>query len=262
VRADVPADLLPTREAQDRQLEKKRMEVAVKKAAEDLGAQKSESELELRVKQIELDKAKRAIDDAEAVIEALDIRAPKDGIVVIGNHPWEDRKYHLGDSVQPGWPILTMPDLSLGMDVHSDLSDVDDGRVSVGMTGTCTLDAYPADPIACTVKQMTPVARSKGEQSLRRAFSVELSLAKADERMRPGMSVKVELARPGLANVVLVPRGAVVFPASSPGSSDKPQVRGANGALRDVALGPCDAQACAVDKGLAEGDTVAIGGGP
>jgi HlyD family secretion protein len=259
VRADVPADLLPTREAQERQLEKKRMEVAVKKAAEDLAAQKSESELELRVKEIDLDKAKRAIDDAEGVIAALDIRAPKGGIIVIGNHPWEDRKYHLGDSVQPGWPILTMPDLSLGMDVHSELSDVDDGRVSVGMTGTCTLDAYPADPIACTVKQLTPVARSKGEQSLRRAFSVELSLAKADERMRPGMSVKVELARPGLANVVLVPRGAVVFPA---GSDAKPQVRGANGALRDVALGPCDAQACAVDKGLAEGDTVAIGAGP
>ena len=61
------------------------------------------------------------------------------------------------------------------------------------MTGTCTLDAYPAEPIACTVKDLTPVARIEGEKSLRRAFAVTLTLASTKDKMRPGMSVKVEL---------------------------------------------------------------------
>ncbi len=254
VRADVPADLLAGREAQDRQLEEKRTAVAVKKAQEDYAAQKQAAELDLRVKKIDEDKAKRAIDAAATVIDALELKAPRAGVIVIDNHPWEGRKYHIGDTVQPGWPIVTMPDLGANMEVHSELSDVDDGRVSVGMTGTCTLDAYPGEPFACTVNQLTPVARTKGEQSLRRAFSVELALGKPDSRLRPGMSVKVELRRPGLEDVVLVPRGAVTF-------GKQTSVRLASGGARDVTLGPCDAQACAVDKGLVEGDVVVIGDG-
>jgi HlyD family secretion protein len=255
VLATVPDDLLAKRDFQERQLEEKRADVAVKKAQEDLRAQEQEAELDLRVKQIDMEKAKRAIDEADAVIDALSIKAPRDGIVVIGTHPWLGRKYQLGDSAQPGWAIVTMPDLGAGMQVHAELSDVDDGRIDVGMIGACTLDAYPAEAIPCTVTQLTPVARSKGEQSLRRAFAVELDLGKPDPRLRPGMSVKVELARPGIKDAVIVPRGAVVF------SDKQARVRMAGGALRDVTLGPCDAQNCAVDKGVVAGDRVVIGDG-
>ena len=255
VRADVPADLLPAREAQERQLEKKRMEVQVKKAEEDAIAQKQESELDLHVKQIELDKARRAIEASEKTIADLVLTAPKDGIVVIDDHPWEGRKFHLGDTVQPGMTIMSMPDMSQAMEVHSELSDVDDGRVAVGMTGTCTLDAYPATPIACTVTDLTPVARVKGEQSLRRAFAVKLALAASDgSRMHPNMSVKIELAKPPVKNVLVVPRGALVVDGKTT------RVRLPSG-LRDVTVGACDAQGCAVASGVAEGDTVVIGGG-
>jgi HlyD family secretion protein len=255
VLATVPDDLLAKRDFQERQLEEKRADVAVKKAQDDLRAQQQEAELDLRVKQIDMEKAKRAIDEADAVIDALSIKAPRDGIVVIGTHPWLGRKYQLCDSAQPGWAIVTMPDLGAGMQVHAELSDVDDGRIDVGMIGACTLDAYPAEAIPCTVTQLTPVARSKGEQSLRRAFAVELDLGKPDPRLRPGMSVKVELARPGIKDAVIVPRGAVVF------SDKQARVRMAGGALRDVTLGPCDAQNCAVDKGVVAGDRVVIGDG-
>jgi len=257
VLAAVPNDLLAKRDYQERQLEQKRAEIAVKKAKEDLDAQKQEAALDLNVKQIDLEKAKRAIEDADTMIDELELKAPRDGIVMIGTHPWEERKYRLGDSVQPGWSIVTMPDPSAGMIVHAELSDVDDGRVNVGMTGTCTLDAYPGEPAACTVTQLTPVARSKNEQSLRRAFSVELTLAKPDPRLRPGMSVKVELARPGIKDAVIVPRGAVVF--SDDGKQAR--VRVAGGALRDVGLGPCDEQSCVVEHGVNAGDQVVIGGG-
>jgi hypothetical protein len=37
------------------------------------------------------------------------------------------------------------------MVVRAELSDVDDGRVSFGMAGTCTLVAYPGEPLPCVV---------------------------------------------------------------------------------------------------------------
>ena len=243
VKADVPEDLVSKREFQERQLAKKQMEAEVKKAEGEYIAQGQEAKLDLEVKQIELDKAKRAIETAEKTINDLVLKAPKDGVVVIDDHPWEGRKFHENDQVQPGWAIVSMPDISQPMEVRSQLSDVDDGRVSVGMVGACTLDAYPADPIACTVLDITPVARpTKNENSQRREFAVRLSLAKTDPaRMRPGMSVKIALPRPSAKAALLVPRGAVL--------------------AKDVRLGACDAQNCVVESGLQEGETVALGGG-
>jgi len=250
VHADVPPELLSVRDAQDRQLEKKRAQIAVDKARQDLAAQKEQAKLDLEVKQIDVDKAKRAIDATEKSLADLVLAAPRDGVLVVEDHPWEGRKYHAGDTVWPGMRIVSFPDAGGTMEVIAELSDVDDGKVDVGQAGTCTLDAYPGDALACKVERLQPVARSKnGRGSLRRAFEVVLSLATHDDRMRTGMSVKVELHRPAKDGVIVVPRGAVV--------GDK-QVRLESGELRDVTVGACDAQRCAIDKGLAEGEKVRL----
>ena len=251
VLASVPADLLPARTAQDRKLELARTEVAKAKAEKELKAQQQEVQLEARVKEIDLEKARRDIAAAEHTIGELSLKAPRDGVVVIDEHPWEGRKFEIGDSVQPGFTIISLPDFSKPMQVFADLNDVDDGRINVGMSGRCTLDAYPTDSMPCSVVELTPVARSKSRKSLRRVFAVRLELAKSDPaRMRPGMSVKVELHRQPLANVLVVPRGAVVMDGKTA------RVRLVGGALRDVTLGPCDAQRCAVERGVAEGEQV------
>lgn len=250
LRADVPADLLTARDAQERQLEKKRSEINLKKAEDGLASEKQQQALELKVKEIELDKAKHGIETAQATIDALVLKAPRDGNAIVENHPWLGRKLRVGDSVMAGMQLVTLPDANAAMIVEADLSDVDDGRAAVGMAGTCTLDAYPNDPIACTVTDVTPVARSQGEKSLRRTFSVTLALASTKDKMRPGMSVKVELLHAAVPALV-VPRGAVVF-------DKQPRVRMADGGLRDVTLGACDAQGCAVAKGVSEGEAVRL----
>ena len=259
MRAGVPADLLAGRDAQERQLEKRRAEVAVDKAAHELAAQRDETALELKIKQIELDKTRRAVAAAEKTIADLVLTAPRDGMFVVEDHPWLGRKIRVGDTVIPGMTIASLPDMTRAMEVRAELSDVDDGRVAVGMAGTCALDAYPADPMPCTVKDVTPVARSKNEASLRRGFAVALdlgkSLGKTDAaRMRPGMSVKVELHPRTLTGAVVVPRGAI----AASGAGQRAQVRMATGELREVTLGPCDAQACAALAGVAAGDVVVV----
>jgi HlyD family secretion protein len=254
--ADVPVELLSGRDAQERQLEKKRQEIAVQKAQAALESQRKEIRLELEVKQIELDKAKRTIESAEKAISDLVVTAPRDGVVVVGTS-WDGRKFHSGDNVQPGMTIASLPDPNTPMVVNADLSDVDDGRVRSSMVATCTLDAYPGEPLACAVKLVTPVASIKDRASLRRAFAVTMTLEKTDPRMRSGMSVKVELRGAPITGAVVVPRGALVFNLNM--RADK-QVRArlADGSLREVTIGPCDAQGCVVEKGLAEGEAVRL----
>jgi len=250
--ANVPADLLPLRTVQERKLEKARAENALARAEKELVAERQAAALDQKVQQITLDKAKRAIEEAEKSIGELTLTAPRAGLVLVGTHPWIGRPFKVGDSVQPGMRLLSMPDVSEPMRVRAELSDVDDGRLAVGAKGTCTLDAYPLEPIACAVIDLAPVAGNADRESLRRAFAVTLSLATtADDRMRPGMSVRIEMIAASPPGLVLAPRGAVVFEA-------EPKLRVAGGKLRPIKLGACDAQRCVIDQGAAEGDTVEL----
>jgi HlyD family secretion protein len=133
--AAVPADLLPQRTVQDRLLDKTRTELALAKAEKDLATERQAVALEGRVKQIEVDKAARAVETAEKAIGELVVKAPRDGAISVGTHPWEGRRFQIGDSVQPGFTIITLPDFSQPMEVKAELSDVDDGRVKVGQHG-------------------------------------------------------------------------------------------------------------------------------
>ncbi len=248
LQAALPKDFQPERDWQEKQLARERAQVAVRKAQGDLAAQKKSAALEIRVKEIEADKIRRELEAAEQGIAALTLTAPKAGILLVGEHPWEGRKFQVGDVVQPGWTVVELPDLS-AMRVEATLSDVDDGRVTAGAHATCTLDAYPDDPFIGTIREVAPVAQEMGQQSLRRAFKVVIALDRTDpERMRPGMSVKVEVRGAPVAGALTAPRAALDVAA--------PAAFLAGGERVPVELGRCDAHRCVIAKGLAEGQAL------
>ena len=148
---------------------------------------------DVQIKKISLDKSRREIHTAEGTIDALSLKAPRDGMVLVGTHPFEGRKFQVGDSIWPGMPVATLPDLS-SMMVEANLSDVDDGRIKPGMQVLCTLDAYPDTTYRGRVVDISPVAREMRRSPLLHYFPVRIALEKADtRRMRPGMSVRVEV---------------------------------------------------------------------
>jgi multidrug efflux pump subunit AcrA (membrane-fusion protein) len=80
---------------------------------------------------------------------------------------------------------------------------------------------------------------------------VQIRLDRVDvKKMRPGMSVRVEVLGPEIRGALLAPRAAIDF------TGKRPRVvlaGGAKGATRDVRLGPCDASFCVVEEGLEDG---------
>ena len=252
--AELPADLVTARAAHDSQLRLATATAELTKARRELTMTTAVLALEDRVRRLELDKTRHTITAAEQAITALSLVAPRDGIVVVAEQPPDGRKLAVGESAEAGQVVLSQPDLDKPMEVRAELSDADDGRVALDMTGTCTLDAYPAAPIVCTVTELAPIARPPdGHDPTRRTFGVTLALAHGDPaRLRPGMSVKIELPGP--------PHRGLVIPRSALTSRSPARVRLATGPLRDVVVGGCDAQRCAVTSGLVEGELVALGG--
>ena len=221
------------------------------KAAADLEATATSVDAEIRVAEEQHVKAERELRVAEDALEALVLRAPEAGIVVVDEHPWEDRKYQVGDTAFPGWTVLGIPDLSR-LRIRASLSDVDDGRLAVGSEVSCTPDIEPDLELLGRIIEITPIAREQRVFSERRGFDVVITIESdlGEVLLVPGMSVLVE-AETRSDEVLLIPRSALRL-----------DHRGAralrsNGDWVEVEVGRCSAQNCIIVGGLDEGARLA-----
>jgi multidrug resistance efflux pump len=247
IETDVPKELIPLREYQEKQLALERARTAMTKTEDELATHIRTAEQDLAVRHINLEKSRYDIRIAEKAVTELVLEAPRDGVLIIGDVRRENRKLQVGDTVWPGYVVARLPDLN-EMQVVARLSDVDDGNLRAGMTAIVRLDGYPEFSFPGVVNDITPVAQGTSSRSLRRAFRVRVTLEQTDaERMRPGMAAQVEVQALELEDVLLVPRAALDF------SSSPPKALLENGEAVPVELGPCNGLECVSEGGIEEG---------
>ena len=190
----------------------------------------------------------RELTVAEEAVAALVLTAPRDGIIVIEEHQWEDRKYQVGDTLFPGWTVLGIPDLDR-LRVRASLSDVDDGGLELGMVARCTPDIEPDLHLEGRITEITPIAREQRIFSERRGFDVTIEIDNnfGVVLLVPGMSVRVEVEKRH-SESLLVPRAAVDLGAPEPRALRR------NGGWTEIEIGSCSAQNCVLVSGLIEGE--------
>ena len=243
----VPKELLSGRAYEEKQTALRKTTIEHEKAVDSLRARRTAVSAERQNLLLNIEKTQRAIAIAEEAINALVLRAPREGIVVVKDHQWEGRKLQSGDPVWVGFPIALIPDLAT-LRVTATLADVDDGKIARGMPVSVTLDGYPDLTFTGRIDSISAVAQESRRQSLRRHFEVLVALDKLDPtRMRPGLSARVVVRREAHASVLLAPRAAIDL------SGKSPRVRLSGGEMKDVQLGSCNAQDCVVTSGLEEG---------
>jgi len=250
--ASVPQDLMSLREYQEAQLALEQAQNGLTKVQNEYDSLVKSSEDELEVMRIDVQMARRDVAEVERALETMVLKAPRAGLAVAGDNRREGRKFQVGDTTWVGAELMVIPDLS-EMIVDTRMSDVDDGKVTPGMQVWCTLDAYPDHRIEGYVRSITPVAQWLNMRSEQRFFRIIVDLQESDpEIMRPGMSVKVEVVTASADDELLVPRKALEF------GTTEVYVALDNDERRQIELGSCDAQWCAVRQGLSEGDRVQL----
>ena len=251
IEAAIPEDLQSKKLYEEKQGTLRRTTVEYEKAVDVRNSTKTGIAAERRNLTLRIEKAQREIAIAEHAIAALVLRAPRAGIVVIRDHPWEGRKLQQGDPVWVGFPIAMLPDAT-SLRVKAVLADVDDGKIAAGMRTSITLDGFPDVVYTGRITGISAVAQESKRQSLRRQFDVIVALDRLDsQRMRPGLSARIVVRRDARPSVLLAPRAAIDF------SGKTTRARLASGSMKDVQLGPCNAQDCIVTGGLDEGDKLA-----
>lgn len=256
--AAVPRELRPAVEWRQMQAVHQEKKAALEKALLDQEAFGISSRSDLEVLLRAEEKARREVEVAEKALGGMSVVSPKSGIFLVGNFwqwgPEGPRKLQPGDTVWPGFPVAQIPDPS-EMEVSATLSEVDYGAIAPGMPARCVLDTYPDRVFVGRVEQVGAVAaeptRSFGPVSSRPGFPVRVSLASTDPRMRPGLSVRVEVVRASRPKALTVPRQAVRFEKGKAVVTKKGLV-----GRTDAVLSVCTPVECVVESGLVEGDRV------
>ena len=246
IEASVPAHLKAKQDVERSRLELEKARLELETAEHHYNATQEAGRRDIEVQELEVQKAERRIQRAERSLDLLDLRAPQSGVVLVSSHPMDGNTYRSGDNAIPGTTVASFPDLDSLM-VEAQLFDVDDGKIQVGDTVLATLDTFPDWHIGGKVRTISPFADRLQESSTRRVFRVRVDLDEVDkERMRPGMSVKVEVARRSEGEL-LIPRQALdlqefqVFATTD------------DGKRHPVSIDRCNSQVCILTDGPAEG---------
>jgi HlyD family secretion protein len=211
----------------------------------------------LRQAQEKLKSAKAALQAAQIALERTVICAPIPGIVVLpeAHRGGSKRKPRIGDVVWQNQPLVYLPDVS-EMIVRTQIREIDLHKVTIGKPAVVRVDAYPDLILSGQVQSIGVLAKARDEgYKGDKYFSVLIAVREEDQRLRPGMTAKVEIQCNNVHEVLTVPIHAL-FEEKGRWYCYK-DVK-ASFEKQEVLLGVCSNDWAQIIAGLKEGDVVAF----
>lgn len=145
-----------------------------------------------QVQQAKIAKAKSRVVEMQQSLAKLQVKAPKDGMVVLVPND-DDDKPAIGDTVFMGARIINLPSLDkIAVKVEFDESFTP--AVQLGDQVRVTLDAFPERPFTGAISELGKSYRNKSQNNLKVVFDAWVQLDELDLNiMRPGMKATVDL---------------------------------------------------------------------
>lgn len=190
-------------------------------------------------------------------LEQCEIRATVSGLVIYKDVFFgsEKRKVQVGDQVWPNQPLIMLPDLSK-MVVETEVRETDIYKVEKNQQVVISADAYPELELRGEVDYIGTLAQEDEALRAGKHFTVTILVDEADQRLRPGMSARVELLVERLASAVYVPleavfeRGGKHYCYVMNGGSPEP---------REVLVGASNENHIVIGTGVDAGELVLLG---
>jgi membrane fusion protein (multidrug efflux system) len=150
---------------------------------------------EIRILEIQRDRARGAMEHAEDNARRMTIVAPFEGLVV-AKQVWKGGTMgdvQEGEEVRAGLPILDLVDPSR-MQVRARVNQADIELVRVGQKARVSLDAYPDLAFDGRVELLSPLALLSTLTPKVRSFVAIVSIAGSHPNLMPDLSAAVDLA--------------------------------------------------------------------
>jgi HlyD family secretion protein len=193
---------------------------------------------------------------AQQQLARTEVRADVAGIVVYRDVYFgsEQRKPQVGDQVWANQPLLILPDISK-MVVETRVREADIHKVERNQGVKLRVPAYPDLRLTGVVTLVGTLAQEEKERRGAKFFGVTILIDGSEPRLRPGMTAQVEIEVEERPRALYVPLQAVF---EREGRSVCYVVRRGRMQAQDVVAGPSNQDFVVIDRGLREGDRVAL----
>jgi HlyD family secretion protein len=169
--------------------------------------------------QAQVKQAAAALEQAQIDLNHTYIKAPVDGVVV-------SRQVDVGQTVAASLSAPTLFQIAQDltkMQVDTNVSEADVGRVRVGQPATFTVDAYPRDVFRGSV---TSIRQAPINVQNVITYDVVIGVSNPDLKLFPGMTANVKILVDKREDVLKVPNGALRF---HPADAEAPRPTGDSG---------------------------------
>ena len=247
-------EVLPKINAEKNDLAMEEAQARLKQLQGTFELKRRAEDAEIRILEIQRDRARTAMQQAEQNANRMVVRSPLPGVVVLRMNWRAGQMVEIqeGEEARPGMPIMLVVDPS-AMLVRVKVNQSDIHVLRAGQPAAISLDAYPELQFKGRVEQVAPVGTTSRLTDRVRNFVAIVSIQGNHPKLMPDLSAAVDVELERQENVIVVPRDAVA------GEKDNFSVRVMDGdrvRTRTVTLGPMSDHEVIVASGLEPGMTV------
>lgn len=159
--------------------------------------------IDLQSQELQVAQRENALADAKSQLTDYDIKAPFNGTIAAVN-------ISNGDTISSGTSIVTL--ITKQQMAEISLNEVDVANVKLGQKATLTFDAFPDLSMSGEVSDIDTIGTSsQGVVS----YNVKITFDTQDDRIKPGMSVSVDIITEVKQDVLMVPNAAIKIQGNS-----------------------------------------------
>ena len=244
-------ELLAKIDAEKNDLRLEEAQAKLKQLQTTLELKRRAQQAEVQILEIQRDRARTAMQNAEGNAQRMVVRSPIRGVVVLrmnwrGGQAVEIQE---GEEARPGMPIMLVVDPAT-MLVRVKVNQADVHLLQVGQPAQISLDAYPGLEFKGRVEQVAPVGTTSRLTERVRNFVALVSIQGNHPKLMPDLSAAVDIELERQDNMVVVPRDAVV--AENGGHSVR-VIDGDRVRARAVTLGTTSDHEVVIASGLEPG---------
>jgi HlyD family secretion protein len=186
---------------------------------EDVSSRAKSNDAALAVAEEKRHKAKITIDQAQRLLDQMELRATMDGVVAVRENRETNfmfwgmtfAEYRQGDTVGPGRLVAEVLDLSQ-IDLAAKVPESERARIQKGQPATVKLDSVGNESLTAHATLVGGIGANRffgPSQGPIRQFDVTFKLDKVPPSLRPGLTAQVTISGDPLKDVLYIPRQAL-----------------------------------------------------
>jgi multidrug efflux pump subunit AcrA (membrane-fusion protein) len=178
----------------------------------NLANRKATNDAAIAIQEAARGKAESQAKTARQNIEAMTLKAHRDGYVSIQQNSNQNMMYfgmtlpafQVGDTVRPGMAVAQIPDLK-NWEIGAKISELDRGHISVGQSTVVQIVAVPGRVYKGRVKEIGGTSGPPWDRS----FECKIALEDPSVELRPGMSSNIVITTDRMKGVLSLPAQAL-----------------------------------------------------